>query len=92
MKHPLSITRVVGTNAQGQEIRNLVHTVTAETDLGPSPQLTFPDTFVGKLVDITPALLSQLKFEYGVDVTFSGKAYKFSQLENDGTFELRKDW
>jgi hypothetical protein len=26
-----------------------------------------------------------------VDVVFSGKAYKFSRLENDGTFELRKD-
>ena len=92
MEHPLSITWVVGKDAQGHELRSLVSTVTAETGLGPSPQLTFPDTIPGKLVDVPLALLNQLKFEPGVEVTFSGRRYKFSQLENDGTFELRKDW
>jgi hypothetical protein len=92
MEHALSINWVVGVDAEKREYRSLVATVMAEIDLGPSPQLAFPDSLDGKLVGITPELLSRLKFGQGVDVVFSGKAYKFSRLENDGTFGLRKDW
>jgi hypothetical protein len=92
MEHPLSITWVVGVDAQKSEYRSLIATVMAEIDLGPSPQLAFPDCLDGQLVGVTPELLSRLKFGHGVDVVFSGKAYKFSRLDNDGLFELRKDW
>ena len=92
MEHPLSITWVVDVSTDKRELRSLVSTVMAEIDLGPSPQLAFPDSLDGKLVGITPKFLSRLKFGQGVDVVFSGKAYKFSRLENEGTFELRKDW
>jgi hypothetical protein len=92
MEHPLSITWVIGVSAEKREFRSLVHTVMAEMDVGPSPQLAFPDSLPGKLVGITPELLSRLKCGQGVDVVFSGRAYRFSRLENDGTFELRKDW
>ena len=92
MEHPLSITWVVGVNAEKRELRSRVATVMAEMDIGPSPQLTFPGSLDGKLIDLTPALQSRLKFARGVDVVFSGKAYKFSRLGIDGTFELRKDW
>jgi hypothetical protein len=91
MEHQLSITWVVGERADKRELRSLVTTVVAEIDKGPSPQRAFPDSLDGKLVGITRGLRSQLKFGRGVDVVFSGKAYKFSRLENDGTFELRKD-
>jgi hypothetical protein len=92
MEHPLSITWVIGERKDKIEYRSLVETVTAEMDIGSSPQSTFPDSLNGKLVNIKPELLQQLKFGRGVAVAFSGKAYKFSRLESDGSFELRKDW
>ena len=92
MEHPLSITWVVAVDAEKRELRSLVSTVTAEMNVGPSPQLSFPPSLAGKLVRVKPALLSRLKHGRGVSVVFSGKNYKFVLLEKDGTFELRKDW
>lgn len=92
MEHPLSITWVIGETAEKVEYRSLVETVIADMEIGPSPQMAFPDSLDGKLVNIKPELLQQLKFGRGVDVTFSGRSYRFSRLESDGSFELRKDW
>ena len=92
MKHPLSVIWLDDPNEHGDELPSVVHTFTAEMDVGPSPQLNFPDTLVGKLTDISPVQLDQLKFRTIVAVIFSSRRYKFSQLDKDGTFELRKDW
>jgi hypothetical protein len=92
MEHPLSITTGLGTDHQGHQLRSRITTVMAETNLGPSPQLGFPESIEGKLVGLTPQLLNQLKFGQDVEVGFEGKRYKFSRLEKDGSFELQKDW
>ena len=90
MEHPLSITSVIGTDDQGHQLRSRVNIVTAETNLGPSPQLGFPESFYGQLVGIATESLEALKFGKGVEVAFEGKVYRFVRLEDDGTFELRK--
>ena len=85
MKHDLSITWLIPHG------RSNYVTVVAETDIGELPHVGSLDSVAGKLVNITPELLSQLKYGCGVDVTFCSAAFKFSRLENDRTFALHGD-
>jgi hypothetical protein len=91
MEYQLSITWVTNTDKQGHQFRSPIMSVMAEISLGASPQLDTPIT--GKLLGLTLVQITELKFSRrGVEVSFEGKRYTFSQLEKDGTFELGKDW
>lgn len=92
MQHYLRYHYRLGTDIQGRDLRSQMITVRAETELGPSPQLGFPESFSGNLPDATPQLVNDLRFDQDVQVGFEGKRYRFSRLEKDGTFELQKDW
>jgi hypothetical protein len=92
MEHTLSINWVVGEDPQGSPLRSLFETVTAEIDLPPCPQLAPPASITGKLVGFTPRLYHDFKFRKGVEVTFDARCYRFSRLEEDGTFEVLKTW
>jgi hypothetical protein len=69
-----------------------VKLVSAETSLGPSPQLGMPEFFHGKLLRLSPEQVLEIKFAKDVMVGFEGWSFKFSKLEKDGTFELTKAW
>ena len=89
MLHQFNMHSFVRTDQQGHQLRSGITTLVAETDLGPSPQLGFPQTITGKVVQsLTPEQLFQFKLKPDVQILFEGKAYKFSKLERDGTFEL----
>lgn len=92
MEHQLSITTVIGMDAEGRRLRSRITAVRAETDLGPSSQLATPESIKGKLVGLTPEELLNIKFGSDVEACFEGRRYKFTLLEKDGTFELGKDW
>jgi hypothetical protein len=92
MEHRLSITTVIGTDAEDRHLRSRITTVRAETDLGPSPQLATPESIEGRLVGLTPEEVLNIKFGNDVEACFEGRRYKFTVLEKDGTFELGKDW
>lgn len=69
-----------------------VRQVAAETDLGDLPLIAYPDSVEGKLLGMSVDELLKLRFGESVTVGISGKRYKFSRLEKDGAFTLRKDW
>lgn len=88
MEHQLIISTGNGFDREGHQLVRQ-HNVIAETNLEADP-LGFPDSFAGKLAGVTEEQLIQ--FRDAVEVGFLGKRYKFSRLEKDGKFELRKDW
>ncbi|AXC11986.1 hypothetical protein ACPOL_2673 [Acidisarcina polymorpha] len=79
-------------NEDGEELPSVPHKLTAEMDVGPSPQVDFPEVLAGKLVGTPAVILDQLKFRNIIAVYFSGRRYKFRQINNDGTFEMHRDW
>ena len=96
MEHQFDMTYGVGKDAQGHLLRSGITSFLAETNLGPSPQLDFPQTINGKLValpenpaQLTPERLFQFGLKRDVEVLYEGKRYSFSKLEKDGSFELR---
>jgi hypothetical protein len=95
MEHKFDMTYGVRRDAQGHLLRSGITSFLAETNLGPSPQLDFPQTITGKLAampqnasQLTPDQLFQFGMKPDVEVLFEGKRYSFSKLEKDGTFEL----
>lgn len=74
--------------------------VKVETNLNPD-QVDWPDSITGILLDFEkkdwvalfePAADGPAVVRQDVTVGFKGKRYKFSRLESDGSFELKKDW
>jgi len=68
VEHPLSVTWIVDIIDENCAVPSPVATVMAEMDVGPSPQLAFPDSLGGKLVGVAPELLVQLQCGEGVEV------------------------
>jgi hypothetical protein len=90
MRHNLSITSLIRVDrARGLELRGPVTVVAADTDLGPFPQF-HPESFDGKLVDVSDDQLYSLKFGQGVVAALEGVGYIFEKLERDGSFTLCK--
>lgn len=90
MRHNLSITSLIRADrAQGLELRGPVTVVAADTDLGPFPQF-HPESFEGKLVNVTDEQLCSFKFGKEVVAALEGVGYVFEKLERDGTFTLHK--
>lgn len=92
MEYLLSITSFVDSDTQDYQRRSAITTIVAEADLGQHSERGFPESFRGKFVGVTQEQLLYFKFGAGIEVGFRGKRYKFSLLEEDGRFELRKDW
>ncbi|HEY5174768.1 MAG TPA: hypothetical protein VII95_04295 [Terriglobales bacterium] len=92
MQYLLSITSLIDSDAQQYQRRSAITTIVAEADLGQYSERGFPESFGGKLVGVTPEQLLYVRFGAGIEVGFRGKRYKFSLLEEDGRFELRKGW
>lgn len=90
MEYLLSITSLIDTDAQGNQLRSRLIPVMAETDLGKDSEFGFPCSFSGRLVDITEEQFLYFKFDSGVEVNFRGMRYKFEKIEKDGEFQLRK--
>jgi hypothetical protein len=89
MIHRFSITTTTGEDEKGHQLRSHITVFQAETELGPTPQLDFPNTIKGKLTEgHTPEQLFQFGFKPGVEIGFEGKGYGFTSLDKDGTFEL----
>jgi hypothetical protein len=63
-----------------------------ETRLGLAVDEDFPDSFDGKIIDLTREQCFQIRTGKNVEVGLWGKRYKFGSLEPDGTCKLRKDW
>ncbi len=87
MNYILPITSLIDPQ---EKFRGLVKYVTVDVDLGQHSEFESPDAFVGKLVDATLEKILELKFSPGVEATFRGSAYRFEELEKDGTFKLRR--
>ncbi len=85
----LSITHPVRTDHQGRRIYSEAELAIADAELG---DVGFPDSLTGKLVEPIPKSLPDPRSAPDVVVNLEGKRYKFHTLENDGSFELRKDW
>jgi hypothetical protein len=81
-------------DALGRELPSDVVKVTAEIAGLPSRAGLYPSSLAGRIIKISPSLLAKLKAGDSAParITFSGKKYKFNKLEDDGTFELQKDW
>jgi hypothetical protein len=63
MEHTFSMTTAVGTSPQGHQLRSDFTPFLAETELGPSPQLSAPKTIRGRLMPpMTPVQLSPEQF------------------------------
>lgn len=94
MEHELHITTALGMKRDHagnvRQRRSRVMTVKAETSLGPAVDEGYPDCLTGKLIGMTPEQFREIAFGKDVEVGFGGKRYRFSRLEQDGTFELRK--
>jgi hypothetical protein len=95
MDHKFDMTYGVRRDAQGHLLRSSITSFLAGTDLGPGPQLDFPQTINGRLTplpenpsQLTPDQLFQFRMKPEVEVLFEGKRYSFRKLEKDGTFEL----
>ena len=90
MKHRFSITSLIEVDpSRHLERRGPLTVVVAETNLGPFPQF-HPESFEGKLVDVSEEQVHDLKFGQGVVAGLEGVGYIFEELEKDGTFKLRK--
>jgi hypothetical protein len=88
MVHQFHLTSAIGKDREGHKLRSGVTTFTAETNLGPSPQLGVPEKITGKLLSkLTPEQIIQLS-ALDAEVGFEGRGYKFSKAEKDGSFEL----
>lgn len=94
MEHELQITTALGTRRDHagnlRQRRSGVITVKAETSLRLAVDEEYPDSFEGKLLGMTPEQFGAIKFGENVEAGFGSKRYRFTRLEPDGTFELRK--
>ena len=90
MGHQLNIMVSNGQDLAGHQLLRQIK-LTAETGLEERP-IGFPDSFGGKLIGATPELLHEIASNDFTEVGFQGKRYKFTKLERDGSFEVRKDW
>lgn len=89
MLHKFTMTSAVREERVGRQLRSGITTFIAETGSEPSAQLGIPERITGRLESsLTPAQLFQFGFKPDVEVGFEGRAYRFSRLEKDGTFEL----
>ena len=90
MEYLLSITHVVETDPQGRKLRSPIMEVMAEADLGQYAKSGFPDPFCGKLVNASLPQILNFKYLPEVEVLFRGTWYTFEELEQDGSFKLRR--
>ena len=90
MEHQLNILVGNSHDHAGHPLLRQIH-LTAEIGLEERP-IGFPDSFGGKLLGATPELLLEIATNDFAEVGFLGKRYKFTKLEQDGSFEVRKDW
>lgn len=90
----MHITTALGTRRSHtgnvRQTRSRVMTVKAETSVSPAADEAYPDCLTGKLIGMTPEQFREIAFGKDVEVRFGGKRYRFSRLEQDGSFELRK--
>jgi hypothetical protein len=97
MEYELSYWYRIGEHPDGGAMGSSSMSIRAKTTLGLTRQLEielergFPVSFPGKLIDMTPAQITELTFREDLQVGFKGKRYKFAQLNMDGTFELCAD-
>lgn len=68
-----------------------VRIVKAEIDLDEAALCLHPDSIEGTLLGLGVDELLKLKFDDSATVGVYAKRYKFTRLEKDGTFTLRRD-
>jgi hypothetical protein len=97
MNYLVSINWVVGKDAQGHQLRSVMHKATVEAELGQKcSEFGYPVSFTGKFVDISDELLDRFINGVGVEVSlyrgegYMGGEYVFERIEKDGTFILQK--
>jgi hypothetical protein len=90
MLYTLSINHLVSIDPQGRKLRSSIREVQAEAELGLTALSGFPGSFFGKLVNVSPQQIHSFKFNREVEVSFRGSTYTFEELEQDGSFKLRR--
>lgn len=90
MQYLLSVTNLVGIDPQGRRLRSRITEVLAAAELGQYAEFGFPDPFCGKLVNASLEQILQFKSLPEVEVAFRGTWYTFEELEQDGSFKLRR--
>jgi hypothetical protein len=90
MQYTLSLTHLVQIDQQGRRLRSRVTEVLVEAELGEKEKFGFPDPLIGKLVNASPEEILQFKSLPEVEVAFRGTWYTFEELEQDGSFKLRR--
>jgi hypothetical protein len=88
MQHVLWYTTVVGRGPNSETLRSPAVRIIADTNLGPSPQLAWPSSFSGKLINVPIQKIREIRSDENLEVGFEGKRYRFSRLDDDGGFEL----
>jgi len=88
MQHVLWYTTEVGRGPNNEALRSTAVRVIADTNLGPSPQLAWPSSFSGKLINVPIQKIGEIRSGKDSEVGFEGKRYRFSRLDDDGGFEL----
>ncbi len=89
MEHQFSIT--YSATRDHQPFDEQIH-VMAQTDLGAFEEEGLPDRIGGKLLeDVPDQLFKKVSAGEDVFVELGGKTYRFTELSNGGTFELRRD-
>lgn len=69
--------------------RNAIREVQAETNLGPSPQLSTPQFVFGKFLSLNAEEIAELWTNRAkVEVGFEGHPYRLEALDKDGEFRL----
>ena len=88
MKYEITTTVETGRDGQGHSLQSPIIKLMADME---PPQIDYPESMAGKLLGeiVNNGELERFRKS---NPTFEGKRYKFSRLEADGTFELRKDW
>jgi hypothetical protein len=90
MEHLLSITSLVDTDAQGNQLRSELTAIMAEADLGKHSERGNPDRISGKFIALTEEQFLHFKYDPGVEVGFRGMGYEFENIDIEGEFQLRK--
>jgi len=87
MEHALTIASTPGA---GTELGDEPFLVMADINVGAFEDAGFPEFVAGKLLDVPDRLVENVRGRGVVRVELGGRIYRFTGLNPDGTFQLRK--